>query len=86
MNFLDANAEGIALALVVGLIGLVLALGAIFIERLVEPRHEREFDNLTRTGRGRQAQARHQQAIPRPSWAPPSGWLHQRGEPQEDLQ
>lgn len=53
-DFLDTNADGLALMLIVGLIGIVLLLGALFIERLVEPRHEREeFDHLTRVDRAR---------------------------------
>ena len=54
MNWLDADADGLALMLIVGLIGILLLLGALFIERLVEPRHEREFDHLTRVERARQ--------------------------------
>lgn len=55
MNWLDANAEGIALMAIMGAIGILLLVGALFIERLVEPRHEREeFDHLTRVERARQ--------------------------------
>lgn len=86
MNWLDVNADGIALMLLLGIIGLALLLGAIFIERLVEPRHERKFDNLSRAARARQDLARRQTVIPRPDWTPPSGWLHQRGEQPGDLQ
>lgn len=54
MNWLDANAEGIGLMLVIALIGILALLGALCIERLVEPRHEREeFDHLTRVERAR---------------------------------
>lgn len=50
----DLNAEGLALMLVMTAIGIVLLLGALFVERLVEPRHEREeFDHLTRVERAR---------------------------------
>ncbi len=53
-DFLDTNADGLALMLIVGLIGIVLLVGALCIERLVEPRHEREeFDHLTRVERAR---------------------------------
>lgn len=50
----DLNAEGLALMLVMTVIGIVLLLGALFVERLVEPRHEREeFRHLTRVDRSR---------------------------------
>jgi len=54
MSWLDANAEGIALMAIIGAIGILLLVGALCIERLVEPRHEREFDHLTRVERARQ--------------------------------
>lgn len=57
-GWLDMNAEGIALMLVLGMIGLFFLLGAIFIERLILPRHERMFDNMARNTRGRRAQAK----------------------------
>ena len=54
MNWPDANAEGIALMAIMGAIGILLLVGALCIERLVEPRHEREeFDHLTRVERAR---------------------------------
>ena len=50
----DTNAEGLALMIVIGVIGALMLVGALFIERLVEPRHEREeFDHLTRVERAR---------------------------------
>ena len=78
MNWFDVNAEGIALMAIMGVIGILLLVGALCIERLVEPRHEREFDHMTRSTRARRDLARKQKAIPRPSWAPPSGWIDQR--------
>jgi len=79
MNWLDANAEGLALLLVIAVIGGLLLLGALCIERLVEPRHEREqFDHLARSARARRDLAKKQRVIPRPSWSPPSGWIDQR--------
>lgn len=57
MSWLDGNAEGIALMLVMGVIGVLLLLGALCIERLVDPLHEREeFKHLTRVDRARQKQ------------------------------
>lgn len=53
-DFLDTNADGLALMLVIAAIGVLLLLGALCIEHLVEPRHEREeFDHLTRVERAR---------------------------------
>ena len=57
-GWLDMNAEGIALMIVLGMIGLLFLLGAIFIERLVIPRHERLFDNMAKNTRGRRAMSR----------------------------
>lgn len=71
MNWLDANAEGIALMAIIGAIAILLLVGALCIERLVEPRHER-------THAGRRAQARTHQPLPRPDWTPPSGWVDGR--------
>ena len=79
MNWLDANADGIALMVVMGVIGILLLVGALCIERLVEPRHEREeFDHLARSSRARRDLASNQKVMPRPRWAPPSGWIDQR--------
>lgn len=53
-GWIDANATGIALMLVFGVIGVLFLVGALCIERLVEPLHEREeFDHLTRVERAR---------------------------------
>ena len=49
----ETNADGIALLIVIGVIGILALLGALFIERLVEPRHEREFRHLTAVERAR---------------------------------
>jgi hypothetical protein len=79
-QWLDGNADGIALALVLGVIGLVILLGAIFIERLVEPRHEREFDHLTRAARARREQATRYvpPRLERQDFTPSAGWLADR--------
>jgi hypothetical protein len=54
-DYLNANAEGIALAAVIGLIGLGLLLAAIFIEHFVPPRHERRYRHLEAVSKVRQA-------------------------------
>lgn len=41
MNWLDLNADGLALAIVLGLLGLLAVIGALFVERLVDPGQER---------------------------------------------
>ncbi len=58
MNWLDANAEGIALMAIMGAIAILLLVGALFIERLVEPRHEREFRHLAAVERAREQRRR----------------------------
>ena len=73
---LTSDPDGIALMLIVAVIGLVLLLGALFIERLVEPRHQRT--HASRAERGRRAQANSHRPLPRPQWTPPSGWVHDR--------
>ena len=57
-DWLNANADGIAFLVILGVIGVLLIVGAMCIERLVSPRHERHFDNLARNTRGRKAMAR----------------------------
>lgn len=54
---MTTDMEGIALMLVMGLIGIALLVGALCIERLIEPRHERLFRNLASNTRGRRAMA-----------------------------
>jgi hypothetical protein len=57
----DANADGIALALILSLLVLAAALGAWCIEWLVEPRQSRHDDTADRqrriTDRGRRIRA-----------------------------
>jgi len=77
-TWLNANADGIALMVIIAVIGALLLVGALCIERLVEPRHEREFDHMSRSSRGRRAQAERSAPLPRPTWTPPSGWVDQR--------
>jgi hypothetical protein len=47
--------DGVALMIVLGLIGLAFLLGVLFIERLLPPRHERHFPHLTTADRVRRA-------------------------------
>jgi Flp pilus assembly protein TadB len=54
----DANAAGIALLIVMGVIGILALVGALFIDRLVEPRHEREFRHLASVERAREQRRR----------------------------
>lgn len=54
----DANAAGIALMLVMAVIGILALVGALCIERLVEPRHEREFRHLASVERAREQRRR----------------------------
>lgn len=54
----ETNAEGVALLIVVGVIGILALVGALFIERLVEPRHEREFRHMTAVERAREQRRR----------------------------
>ena len=54
----DTNAAGIALMLVMAVIGILALVGALFIERLVEPRHEREFRHLAAVERAREQRRR----------------------------
>jgi hypothetical protein len=65
VNWLDAQAEGIALALVLGLLGILALLGAWCVEWLVTPRqrhdhvaerHGRITDNARRVRAGMRAQ------------------------------
>lgn len=44
-GWLDANADGIALALLLSLIGLLAIAGAWCIERLVDPGASKRFDD-----------------------------------------
>ena len=44
MTWLDTQAEGIALALILAVLGLLALLGAVFIERLVEPDRDRGIE------------------------------------------
>lgn len=56
--WLDANADGIALLLIFGLLGVAFVLIAFVVEWRMEPRADRgEFRNLARNRRGRQAMA-----------------------------
>lgn len=75
-----SDPDGLALLLIVGLIGLALLVGALFIERLVEPRHEREFDHMSRVSRGRRAQASGYAppSVSRQNFTPSAGWLADR--------
>lgn len=57
-NIAPATVEAFwSLAFVVIFIGALL-VGAFVVERLLPPRVDREFSNLSRNARGRRAQAR----------------------------
>ena len=65
MNWLDAQAEGIALAIVLGLLGLLMVVGAWAVEWLATPRqrhdhvadhHRRIEANARRVRAGMRAQ------------------------------
>jgi hypothetical protein len=58
MTWLDANADGIALAVVIGILGVLLLVGALCVERLVEPRHERKHRHMTAVSRAREQRRR----------------------------
>jgi hypothetical protein len=58
MTWLDANADGIALAVVIGILGVLLLVGALCVERLVEPRHERKHRHMTAVNRARDQRRR----------------------------
>lgn len=81
---LASDPDGLALLLIVAVIGLALLLGAMFVERLVLPRHERT--DAGRAERARVSQRRNQRPVPHPEWTPPSGWIGERYDTREDLQ
>jgi hypothetical protein len=53
-EWLNAQADGIALAFWFALAGLAILIVAAFIERRLRPRHEREFPHLTTVDKYRQ--------------------------------
>lgn len=60
---MTTDPDGLALMLILGVIGLVLLLAAAVIERLVEPRHERTQRHMASVGRAREQRRRELRAV-----------------------
>ena len=77
-EWLDANADGLALMLWM-LIGLIVALCAAGAVEWLRARPSREWVRSIRRGEvTRQRMATDHKPLPRPTWTPPSGWVHDR--------